>query len=74
MCCETVCVKDPETVCVKDPREASWDRKGGNFEALCCGVTQFRLRFFVKQMQVFQCCFNQKGTLRKKCEYTESGN
>lgn len=61
------------STCVKDLREASWDRKGRNFEAACCGVKQFRLSVFVKQMQVFQCCFNQKDTLRKKCDYNESG-
>lgn len=52
-----------EMVCVKDPREASWDRKGRNFKAACCGVKQFMMRVFVKQMQVFQCCFGQKSTL-----------
>lgn len=61
-------------VCVKDLKEASWNRKGRNSKAACCGVKQFRLNVFVKQMQVFQCCFNQKGTLRKKCDYIESGN
>lgn len=56
----------------KGPREASWDRKGRNSKVTCSGVKQLRLSVFVKHMQVFQCLFNQKGTLRKKCDYTES--